>query len=96
MIADGLATATGLPDASGLAAGLLTATGDGLARAAGEGLAFGLAVGAGTASMAVGVAACGEPTAVGGLETFAVGKDVPAPLPQAATRTLSAADSNHR
>jgi hypothetical protein len=91
IMATGLA-ATGLARSAGLAAGLPTATGDGLARAAGDGLALG----AGLASIAVGVAACGEPTAVGGLDTFAVDKDESAPLPQAATSTLNAADSNNR
>ena len=91
-----MAAATGLLAASGLdwATGLATAAGDGLARATGDGLAFGLAVGAGSASIAVGVATCGDPEGVGGLETFVAGDAASEPLLHAATSTLSTAASN--
>ena len=64
--------------------------------ATGEGPAFGLALGAGIAIIAVGVATWGEPTAVGGLDTFVADDEVSEPLPHAATSTLKAADSNNR
>jgi hypothetical protein len=48
------------------------------------------------AIIAVGVAAWGEPTAVGGLETFVADDVLSEPLPQATTSTLSVADSNSR
>lgn len=96
MIAAGLPTTTGLPSAAGLAAGLLTAAGDGLPTAGGEGLALGLAVGASWAIIAVGVAIWGEPTGVGGLDTFIVGDAVSELLLQATMSTLSAAISTNR
>ena len=88
--------ATGLPSATGLAAGLPNATGDGLPSALGEGLPFGLALGAGTASIAVGVATWGDPTAVGGLDTLVAGESVSEPLLQAAMSKLSVANSTNR
>jgi hypothetical protein len=96
MMATGLEAATGLPMASGLAraTGLEAASGDGLARATGDALPFGLAVGAGSASIAVGVAACGDPEGVGGLETFVAGEASSAPLLHAVTSTLNTAASN--
>src|SRR5215213_8571279 len=93
-LADGVTiTATGLASAAGLAAGLASAAGDGLAPGAGEGLATGLGLGAGSASMAVGVATCGEPTGVGGLVTLAVCGGPSGGLLQAATSTLRTASS---
>jgi len=81
---------------------LAAATGDGLATAAtGDGLATaaagdGLGLAGGTASIAVGVTAWGEPTAVGGLVTLAVGVGALAAPPQATIRRLATADSNKR
>jgi hypothetical protein len=57
---------------------------------------LGLGLGGGTASIAVGVAACGEPTGVGELVTFVVVEIVSVTLPHATTNRLSVAASTKR
>ena len=84
------------PSATGLVAGLLTATGDGLARAAGDGLGLGLEDGAGREMTAVGVAASGEPPGIGELVTSFVDGSVSGGALHAATTTLTASSNRQR